>query len=213
MTTENPFADAKQDNPFSSPQVGQTEAILPDEFIVDGKTLVCGKKVTLPSYCVKCGADQPEQEKGHRKKKDLYWVNPLIYILIFFQLLIFLVVYLIVRKICKIKFSMCSDCTWKQRRYWLGVLASIGGIVGVIALAVISDQAEIAWIILPLVISMIVFISFANGPLKIKGYKNERFILKGASPAFLEKASMPNGEAGNSSNPFSAVVADDGQMA
>lgn len=93
----------------------------------------------LPDRCMKCNAPAG----GYRLKKKLSWHPSGYYILLVFNVLIYLVVALIVRKTAKVRFPLCPK--HRSRRRWaiaLGWLLGLGSFPVMIGLAVASSNAK-----------------------------------------------------------------------
>ncbi|PQO28023.1 hypothetical protein C5Y96_16745 [Blastopirellula marina] len=181
-------SDQTSTNPFASPStVGESIKVVPGSYEIQGERILGTDKIILPHACVKCGEVLPEHDGSTRRKKDLYWVHPAIFFLVI-QMLIFLIVYLVTRRKCRVEYSICRDCNAKQRINIVYCLISLGVFIGMIALMV---NLENSWLALGVVFSFVAMVTFAiraNGPLTVKAYKKGEFQLRGASPAFLQFA-------------------------
>jgi hypothetical protein len=76
------------------------------------RTLIMSKDATLPDRCVKCNL--PAQ--GSRLKRSLQWHHPILYVLIFAGLIIYLIVALIARKKAVIYVGLCQEHLAKRQR-------------------------------------------------------------------------------------------------
>ncbi len=197
-------------NPFASPTTpGETITVVPGAYEVQGQHILGKDKIILPHACVKCGEQLSENDSSGRKKKDLYWVHPAIYLLVLLQLLIFLIVYLVTRKKCHVEYSVCHDCSFKLRMNWLYFVLSLAGLVGMISLAAYTENGWFGFAGFLCFIAMLVFAVRANGPITVKSYKSGEFKLRGAGPLFLQKFNAY----GTGETYHAAVIADDGRMA
>ena len=113
-------------NPYAPPKsavTGASPATAGGGLFRDGKILVMARGATLPGRCIRCNAPT-----GLRLDKKIYWHNPWIYLLIF-QLLIYAIVALIVRKKAEVSFPVCQDHLDRRRNAiivaWLIALAGI----------------------------------------------------------------------------------------
>jgi hypothetical protein len=70
-----------------------------------GNRLVVPKGATLPSYCVKCG--QPVT--GAPFKKTFFWHNPLLFLLVLVNILVYAIVSMILRKRFDLAVPMCAE--------------------------------------------------------------------------------------------------------
>jgi len=204
MTTQH-----NSTNPFASPMTaGETVKVESGSFEIQGERIVGTDQIILPHVCVKCGQAQSEQDSSSRRKKDLYWVHPAIFVLVI-QLLIFLIVYLVTRRKCHVEYSICRECNAKQRINIIYSLGSLGIFIGMIALMV---HFENAWLSLGVIIAFVVMLTFiirAGGPLTVKAYKKGEFQLRGASPEFLQAAASYS----EAQAIPAAVLAEDGRLA
>lgn len=71
----------------------------------DGSMLVTTRNIVLPDRCVKCNAPA----NGYRLKRNLSWHNPLLYLLLMANWLVYLVVVLIVRKTARVHIGLCEQ--------------------------------------------------------------------------------------------------------
>jgi hypothetical protein len=69
-----------------------------------GRTLVMRRDAGLPDRCVKCNAPV----NGAKLPRNLYWHHPGLYLLIFLNLLIYVIVALIMRQRAKISVGLCE---------------------------------------------------------------------------------------------------------
>lgn len=116
--------------PFTPPTVGYRT---PDAYARDavayreGALIVSPPRIRLPEGCVKCGA--PE-DKVYVKK--LYWHHQAIYLVVLFNVLIYLIVSLIVRKRGDVTFGLCAEHVRKRR-----LKIAIPGIIALVTLAAV----------------------------------------------------------------------------
>jgi len=95
----------------------------------DKKLLVTKLNPVLPERCVKCNAatDTPQ------KKRNLYWHPPLIYLVLFFNMIVYVIVAMIVRKRTVAMVSLCPEHRVNRRNTilaaWLMVVAGFGAMV------------------------------------------------------------------------------------
>lgn len=124
-----------------------------------GKKLVARKGMVLPERCVKCNA--PTEGPGLVRK--LFWHSPLVYLLVFLNLLIYLVVALIVRKKATVTIGLC-DHHRRLRRNAIITAWSIFG--GSLALFVGAGFIGNGWLVfagfVALVVSLIYALVFAR---------------------------------------------------
>ena len=77
----------------------------------DGSKLVMSRDAELPPRCVKCNVPT-----HFRLKRRLSWHHPLLYILLFVALLIYLIVAMVVRKNATVEIGLCDEHLKKRRR-------------------------------------------------------------------------------------------------
>ncbi len=95
----------------------------------DGPLLVIGKGTELPDRCLRCN----EPAHGYRLKRTFSWHKPAWYLLVLFNLIIYIIVAMCVRWTAKVSAPFCPRHRSMRRRAialgWLGSLAGIGLIV------------------------------------------------------------------------------------
>lgn len=95
----------------------------------DHDKLVMSKDAALPDRCVKC--NRPAD--GLLLKRNLYWHNPFIYVLILVGILVYLIVALIVRKTATVNIPLCEAHLARRRNTliagWLLILLGLGGFI------------------------------------------------------------------------------------
>ena len=115
----------------------------------DGDLLVVPKGAELPDHCLKCNA--PAQ--GYRFKRTLYWLHPTWFILFLMSPLIYILVYLIIRKKGKATAGLCVLHRKRRRRaILLGWLTSLAGIPTAFAASFVPDPYQAVPIIAGLVL-------------------------------------------------------------
>jgi hypothetical protein len=174
MPEFNPYAAPKADITTSSSEGS-------DGLRVEGNILVTPRHCTLPSRCVKCNAPMD----GEHLVRKLYWHAQGWYFLLFFNLIIYAVAAMIVRKSATIYYGLCAEHRAARRRdMWIIAALLIGSpILGIMGSAL--DVSEL-WLVLPLAwlgagIYAIVRTNMLR-PVRIDEF-NAR--VRGAGPAFL----------------------------
>lgn len=103
-----------------------------------GNRLVVPKGATLPSYCVKCG--QPVT--GPPFQKTFYWHNPLLFLLVLVNILVYAIVSMILRKRFDLAVPMCPEHLQRRKNLliatWVLGLGFIPG--GILAGSLIHDS-------------------------------------------------------------------------
>jgi hypothetical protein len=132
------------DNPYAPPQ---SEAMkrdrhldYPDPAWRHGNTLVARKGAELPDRCIKCNAPA----EGYRFSRNLSWHSPGWYLLIFVSLLIYILVYFLVRWQGRVTVGLCEQHRRKRKQAILwGWLSALGGIGLIVAAGTYSDTVRI----------------------------------------------------------------------
>jgi len=99
----------------------------------DKSTLVMTKDASLPDRCVKCNAPA----NGVRLKRMLAWHSPLLYLVIFFAVLIYVILAAILSKRATVYIGLCNQHFQRRRKQkvigWL--LLAIGVVMPILAIA------------------------------------------------------------------------------
>lgn len=131
---ENPYAVT-----LNSPYGMQSNIDVRNEIYQAAGVLIMHKNAVLPNRCVK--SNEPTEE---RLKRSLYWHHPGFYLLILFNLVIYAIVALIIRKSAVIQVPLSQP--FKRRRIrnmliaWSSVLLAIGCLV--VGLAIVDSRAQ-----------------------------------------------------------------------
>jgi hypothetical protein len=105
----------------------------------------------LPPRCVKCNVPT-----HLRLKRKLTWHHPLIYILVFIALLIYLIVAMIIRKAATVEIGLCHEHLAKrQRDLWITIGLLIAGLLGLALAIAYSDGTYLLVGFLALIASLI----------------------------------------------------------
>jgi hypothetical protein len=132
------------DNPYAPPTSGSLTRDLhqdyPDPAWRHGNTLVARKGAELPDRCIKCNAPAG----GYRFSRKLSWHSQGWYLLIFVSLLIYILVYFLVRWQGRVTVGLCERHRTRRKRAILwGWLASLAGIGLLIAGVGYSDRSRL----------------------------------------------------------------------
>ncbi len=112
----NPYQAPVHDEPFN-PALSADAA----NYSRQGDVLVVVKGASLPpEVCLATG----ERAEGKPVRKNLAWAHPALAIAIFFNLLIYLILYLILRKRGELSYGLSAEF---KRRRMIGVLLAIFG--------------------------------------------------------------------------------------
>lgn len=149
----------------------------------DGKFLVIRTDAILPKRCIK--TNQPVDDPPVTRK--LYWAPPWIIALILINLLVVLIVYMVMRKECRITYYINKQ--HKNRRlinlaigcglFVFGVVGFFGGIVfesGLFALG-----SALIWL------ASIVFLVIVGKVISVTKYKDDEFWIKGVCQEYLDE--------------------------
>lgn len=149
----------------------------------DGKFLVIKTDAILPKRCIK--TNQPVDDPPVTRK--LYWAPPWVFVLILVNLIVLLIVYMIVRKECRVTYYISRE--QKNRRriklaagWGVFVLSIITFGVGVgNEWPILAVASALAWLA-----SIIALIMFANVIAPTK-HKDGEFWIKGVCQEYLDE--------------------------
>lgn len=150
----------------------------------ENDSLVMFKQATLPDRCFKCN----EPAYGRRLNRQLWYIHPALYILAISPV-IFLIVYMIVRKGARVDVGICE--MHDRRRRTLGFVGGALLILSIVAIvmALIAETPAVFLVgVLLFLTGLIVVIVGQRFVLPAK-IDNEYVWLKGMSPEYL--ASFP----------------------
>ena len=169
-------------NPYEAPTAAPSAPLSMTEVRVEGKFLVVTSDAVLPPFCVK--TNRPVQPEDFQQRQ-LSWCPPIVALLILLSGLLLILVYIVVRKHCRIKFGLSPE-TRKKYRNW-----RIYKIIAVIALffafpfsATLDNSAVIGAVgvgFLAAVLSLFI----GNSPLAIARHRKGEFWISGCSMEFL----------------------------
>ncbi|WAC20641.1 hypothetical protein OVA24_04510 [Luteolibacter sp. SL250] len=188
-------------NPYSAP------AALPDAtpppipfhlfsplYFRDGKFLVVRDGAELPDVCLR--THESVGGSGWRKKVPIVWTPPWVIALIVITPLIGLLVMMITRKRARITYSLNGDTRGKILRWRFIGAALLMAAIGLFFMAAGSnnDDTMLSLIIggFAALLAALVPLAISN-PIKVAGYENGWFKIKGCSPAFLDILPHPPG--------------------
>jgi hypothetical protein len=157
---------------------------------IDGRLLVVTSGTVLPRRCVKTNRELSEQEMV---KKDFYWASPWWALLILTGVLVYIVVYFVVRKKCTLTYGVARSV---QNRYFymntLKALISIGLFIGFFA-AFASGSTTLGLILVGLFVISLIALFIDNAPIIVRNHKDGSFWFKGCSPEFLASLNVLRG--------------------
>jgi hypothetical protein len=145
--------------------------------------LVMDKRARLPMRCLRC--DQPASTT---LKRHLSWHQPIIYLTLLANLLVYLLVAMLVRKRARVELPLCDDHL-SQRRVWL-TLGSIAFVIGLLfAFWSLSGEpaATGCWLSVALVVGGLVTVALMATPVSPRKIDDRYVWLKKVSPEYLER--------------------------
>jgi hypothetical protein len=149
-----------------------------------GKDLIVPRGAALPANCVKCGA---AAERPWRKK--FHWHSPYIYLIILFNLLIYVIVALIVRKSIELNVPLCETHHGDRKRYnILAAVLMLGALpTGLLIGMTIPGSEGIAILMGTIMfVAGLVFWVIASGYIRPKKIDETQAVFRGAGEAFLQ---------------------------
>ena len=181
---ENPYAVSSNFPMGTSPNADYRNAIYQSNGL-----LVMHKQAVLPNRCIK--SNEPTEE---RLKRSLNWHHPAFYLLILFNLIVYAIVALIIRKSAVIQIPLSA--TFKKRRIrnmmiaWLSVLSGIVCLVLGLALADSrTTQTPAVFLIILFPVLLLFGALFGLFGCRVISAKkiDEHFVwMRGVSPAFRD---------------------------
>lgn len=173
-------------NPYAAPKIEVTARVEGEQDVwSDGTSLFLTRGAVLPDRCVKCDAETG----GYKLKRNLSWHHPLLYLLVFVNLLIYIIVALIVRKTARVDVGLCPRHRSRRlRAILIGWLGSLGGIAMMISAAIVNQAPASGFLVagglVMLLFSLFYGLMIAQvvRPTKI----DDRLVtLRGIGPAYL----------------------------
>lgn len=166
-------------NPYQPPTTDTIKINPNGEYWVEGKFLVMPltkEPQVLPHRCVYC--NKPIE---NLTKKKIYWHNPLLILLIFLNLLIYLVVALIVRKKVTLYLGICKE--HKQKRLIKIVIACT-----IVFLSIFLAFNSIIEIRITFLITLIgiIYLTVVSNLLSIRKIKNDLVYFSRCGKPFLD---------------------------
>ena len=147
----------------------------------DKSTLVMTKEASLPDRCVKCNAPA----NGLRLKRRLSWHHPILYLVIFFAMLIYIILALILRKQATVYLGLCAEHLQRRRKLlavgW--VLLAIGLISPVIAFS--YDYPGVGLLAVLLLIIAIIWLVVVARVVTVKKIDDQLVWLNGINSNYL----------------------------
>lgn len=168
------------------PDTGMAEL---SDFAVHSDRIVGKAPIVLPQRCVTCNGDTGGQ--GKRFRTDLAWVRRWVYLLLPVNVLLFGLVYLVVRKKVRVEFSICAECS-RRRSAW-GVACILSWLVFAVSLYAAIVTGSMASFVLLFV--SLVHAGFtglmASLPLRARKLDATHFAIRGFGQGFLGSFERP----------------------
>jgi len=182
MTTDNPFASPSA-QPGAPALAG--DPTLDGEAWSEGETLFTSPEATLPLVCAKCGTREDVEHVALKAQWTPMWAR----LTIILSPLVYLIVFFIVRKRCKVQVGLCG--THRTQRL-IGLVGGIGLILAGLAgmfLGVFLDMHELVPIgmvggLVVMIVGLVLAVVLAM-PLKIVRVTKEYAEFKGAHGELL----------------------------
>lgn len=186
--------DLNHDNPYAvSYSVSGLDTVVSDGagFAVDGDLVRVGKSTHLPPICVVSG----EEDDLVSVSKKLSYASPVIIVAFLLSPIIGLIIFLIIRKQCEVRFYISRAVRSRGRLFCtlgvVGLIAAVAVFVGLISSGALDQY--VALLILPLIllITGIVLLVKGNNALAVaKFVAPDQFWLKGFKPPFFTSLSQ-----------------------
>jgi len=157
-----------------------------------GSILVMHRNAVLPDRCVKTN----DTAQGRRLKRKLYWHHPALYLLIFVNILIYLIIAVVVRKKATIEIGVSENTLSKRKRAIIIMcVAVLTGISLLVLGSVATDYPHrVTILLLGLVVLLAVFV-WADLKTRLiypKRIETDYIWIKGVCEEYL--ASLPEWE-------------------
>jgi magnesium-transporting ATPase (P-type) len=164
----------------------------------EGKVLVIAKDSTFLPCCVKCGGESD----GRPWRKTYWWHHQAIFLIALFNILIYAIVAMCVRKSAKVQLNLCAHHRARRQKWllitWLTSLTSLASIIGgfvFLANAKRSEEYIGGLVVAGGVVLLILAVVFGNvftPILKPKKIDKHFAWFTGAGPAYLEQLPLSN---------------------
>lgn len=164
------------------PECGQRVVASIKTVRVEGAYLVVRDGAILPNRCIK--TNEPIADLPVTKK--LYWASSWIYLLLFANVLVMVVVYLAVRKKCAVTYYISSPAR-SAHRIRVGVLLALFFVtVPIIIIGFANDQAAVGIAGLLVNLGSLIALCIFSNLLSVSKYVDGEFWIKGCGKEFLD---------------------------
>ena len=177
MLTEAPSPSARLAPP-TSPVRGVPIAI--------GKHVLLPRDARLPDRCVKCNAPA----EGFRKRCNLSWHSPVLYLLILLGLIFYVIIALCVRRTAKVEVGLCPRHRARRKLgITIGLILLTAAIATPFIAAAIDNGVPILFGVLAFVASLVVLIVANQVVTPARIEPDGSVLLRGCGRAFRESLS------------------------
>lgn len=166
-------------NPYSPPKAA-LEAHAQGEYWRDGKNVMCRPNTALPPRCVKCN----EPALQPMKARKLYWHHSAWYLLVFVNIVIYVIVAMIVRRRAQVTYGICAK---HRKRRWMFIAIGWGGAALGVLLILASPVSGVILILAAMLTGL--FGARLAYPTRIT---KEEVRLAGCGEAFLDSLEQPS---------------------
>lgn len=147
----------------------------------DNKTLVMTKDATLPDQCVKCNAPA----NGFRLKRNLAWHHPVIFLVVLFNLIVYIVLAVALSKRATVYFGLCTEHIQRRRNLlFVGWVMMAMSLIGAFV-AFANEYPGVGALALFLFIVAIFWLVIAARVAKVKKIDDRYVWLTGIDPQYL----------------------------
>jgi hypothetical protein len=187
MTESSPTGPVPPPIPPATLQYQTPSALATDRAVWrTGHLLITPTQVVLPDLCVKCA--QPGD--GRPIRKTFYWHSPIFALLILFNILIYLIVAIIVRKKAIVTYSLCPVHRAKRNRHrWITTAICLIGIACFIGIAFVNSRGSAPGLLIIagilVLLTGLIYGVITIAPLKPAKIDKREARLKGAGADFL----------------------------
>ena len=129
-----------------------------------GNRLVVPNGAALPKYCVKCG--QPVT--GELFQKTFYWHNPLLFLLVLVNILVYAIVSMIVRKRFDLAVPVCQEHLQRRKNFLIATwVLGVGFIPGGILVGSMIHDSDAAVAVGLLTGFLLLIAAFVTGAMSV----------------------------------------------
>ncbi|MCD6050616.1 MAG: hypothetical protein K0Q55_2019 [Verrucomicrobia bacterium] len=169
--------------PFVFQQFKETGRIVFGSLWRSGKILVMTPDADLPDFCVKCNAPAT----GQRLKRNLFWHNPLLYLLILINLIIYAIAASLSGKKASIHIGLCDR---HRKNRWIAMACGWGSFaLGILIIAVSGSMESWVMFFLGLTVLLVGIIAGVSlsAVVSAKKITAGHLFVKGVCPEYLAR--------------------------